>query len=275
MNQPPTPDSQGFLPATHQVVLRYHQAWKQRRLEDILALYHPDIAYHDFLQNRVFRLAELHDYVRSSLPQGEAERLEHCDRIRVDGDTAFIQYQLVLRGGLASFHSSEAITVRDGLIWRVREYATLQHGTAQGQPASSSASPLQKLGLSARQLGRMAEDLHSYFRQQQPYLQADCTLAAVAAATGYSRNQLSYLLNQVLGQSFYRYVNQARLQHLLASLPAADSMARIDQLAFAAGFNSLSVFYRCFRQHTGMSPAAWLRVSPRGSAATTGQGSAD
>ena len=275
MNQPPTPDSQGFLPATHQVVLRYHQAWKQRQLEDILALYHPDIAYHDFLQNRVFRLAELHDYVLSSLPQGEAERLEHCDRIRVDGDTAFIQYQLVLRGGLASFHSSEAITVRDGLIWRVREYATLQHGTAQGQPASSSASPLQKLGLSARQLGRMAEDLHSYFRQQQPYLQADCTLAAVAAATGYSRNQLSYLLNQVLGQSFYRYVNQARLQHLLASLPAADSMARIDQLAFAAGFNSLSVFYRCFRQHTGMSPAAWLRVSPRGSAATTGQGSAD
>jgi AraC-like DNA-binding protein len=275
MNQPPTPDSQGFLPATHQVVLRYHLAWKQRQLEDILALYHPDIAYHDFLQNRVFRLAELHDYVLSSLPQGEAERLEHCDRIRVDGDTAFIQYQLVLRGGLASFHSSEAITVRDGLIWRVREYATLQHGTAQGQPASSSASPLQKLGLSARQLGRMAEDLHSYFRQQQPYLQADCTLAAVAAATGYSRNQLSYLLNQVLGQSFYRYVNQARLQHLLASLPAADSMARIDQLAFAAGFNSLSVFYRCFRQHTGMSPAAWLRVSPRGSAATTGQGSAD
>ncbi len=263
-------DRCGFQPATHQVVLRYHQAWKQRRLDDILALYHPDIAYHDFLQNRVFHLAELRDYVQASLPQGEAERLEHCDRIRVDGDTAFIQYQLVLRGGQASFQSSEAITVREGLIWRVREYATLQHGDKDGGGVASQRSPLQRLGLSARQLGRMAEDLHSYFHQQQPYLQADCNLAAVAAATGYSRNQLSYLLNQVLGQSFYRYVNQARLQHLLASLPAADSMARIDQLAFAAGFNSLSVFYRCFRDHTGLTPAAWLRRFPCGSAQTTG-----
>ena len=37
----------------------------------------------------------------------------------------------------------------------------------------------------------------------------------MAKECGYSRNQISYLLNQVLGQSFYRYVNQARLQHLL------------------------------------------------------------
>ncbi|WP_199053588.1 nuclear transport factor 2 family protein [Aquitalea sp. ASV15] len=268
MHQPPTPDCQGFLPATHQVVLRYHQAWQQRRLDDILALYHPDIAYHDFLQNRVFHLAELRDYVQASLPQGAAERLEHCDRIRVDGDTAFIQYQLVLRGGQASFQSSEAITVRDGLIWQVREYATLQRGPAATSAAAAVASPLQKLGLSARQLGRMAEDLHSYFRQQQPYLQADCTLAAVAAATGYSRNQLSYLLNQVLGQSFYRYVNQARLQHVLDKLPTSGNV-RVDELAFAAGFNSLSVFYRCFRDHTGLTPAAWLRRFPCGSAQTT------
>jgi AraC-like DNA-binding protein len=269
MNQPQTPDSQGFLSATHQVVLRYHQAWKQRRLEDILALYHPDIAYHDFLQNRVFHHGQLRDYVLASLPQGEAERLEHIDRIRVDGDTAFIQYQLVLQGGqgLVCFHSSEAITVRDGLIWQVREYATLQQG-AQGTGRAVKEQPLQKLGLSARQLGRMAAELHDYFQQARPYLQADCTLAAVAAATGYSRNQLSYLLNQVLGQSFYGYVNQARLQHLLEHLPVNGTL-RMDELAFAAGFNSLSVFYRCFRQHTGLSPAAWLRRFPRGHAATT------
>jgi AraC-like DNA-binding protein len=129
---------------------------------------------------------------------------------------------------------------------------------------------LQKLGLSARQLGRMADELHGYFQQARPYLQADCNLAAVAAATGYSRNQLSYLLNQVLGQSFYGYVNQARLQHLLDHLPASGNV-RMDELAFAAGFNSLSVFYRCFRQHTGLSPAAWLRRFPRGHAATTGR----
>ena len=34
---------------------------------------------------------------------------------------------------------------------------------------------------------------------------------------------------------------------------------RIDELAFAAGFNSLSAFYSCFRQHTGQSPKAYVK----------------
>jgi AraC-like DNA-binding protein len=84
-------------------------------------------------------------------------------------------------------------------------------------------------------------------------------LQRVAKECGYSRNQISYLLNQVLGQSFYRYVNQARLQHLLRSLDNATPPLRIDELAFAAGFNSLSAFYSCFRQHTGQSPKAYVK----------------
>ncbi|MBT9528889.1 MAG: AraC family transcriptional regulator, partial [Pseudomonas sp.] len=76
----------------------------------------------------------------------------------------------------------------------------------------------------------------------------------------YSRNQISYLLNQVLGLSFYRYVNQARLQHLLSDLAAAPPTVKIDELAFAAGFNSLSAFYSCFRQHLGVTPKAFLKL---------------
>jgi hypothetical protein len=72
-----------------------------------------------------------------------------------------------------------------------------------------------RLGLSPRQLSFMAEDLQQYFERQQPYLDPELDLQRVAKECGYSRNQISYLLNQVLGQSFYRYVNQARLQHLL------------------------------------------------------------
>ncbi|MCY1441958.1 Helix-turn-helix domain protein [compost metagenome] len=80
----------------------------------------------------------------------------------------------------------------------------------------------------------------------------------MASATGYTRNQISYLLNQVMGLSFYQYVNQTRLRHLLEQLrpPLPE---RIDEMAFAAGFNSLSAFYRCFRQHTGKSPREYMR----------------
>ncbi len=98
----------------------------------------------------------------------------------------------------------------------------------------------------------------------------------MANATGYTRNQISYLLNQVLGLSFYQYVNQTRLQHLLGQL-SGELPGRVDELAFAAGFNSLSAFYRCFRQHTGQSPREYLKRLvvaplrfPSGPARTTG-----
>ena len=100
---------------TREVVLRYHQCWKHRDLEAVLALYHPQVQYNDFFQNRTLGYADLRDYVQSTMPSRPEEFLDHIDRIRVDGDTAFIQYRIAvtLSGRLATFHSSEAITVRD------------------------------------------------------------------------------------------------------------------------------------------------------------------
>jgi AraC-like DNA-binding protein/ketosteroid isomerase-like protein len=247
--------------ATSETVMRYHLRWKHRDLDGVMALYHPDIQYSDFFQNRVMGLDELREYVRSSMPRDPDEALEHSDRIRLDGNTAFIQYRITLRGGegLVSFRASEAITVRDGLIWRVNEYASLVHEQPVSKTANSARPAVSRLGLSPRQLSFMAQDLQQYFQRQQPYLDPELDLQRVAKACGYSRNQMSYLLNQVLGQSFYRYVNQARLQHVLAALENAAPPLRIDDLAFAAGFNSLSAFYSCFRQHTGLSPKAYVK----------------
>jgi AraC-like DNA-binding protein len=247
--------------ATGETVMRYHLRWKHRDLDGVMALYHPEVQYNDFFQNRSMGLDELREYVRSSMPRDPDEALEHSDRIRLDGNTAFIQYRITLRGGagLVSFRASEAITVRDGLIWRVNEYASLVHEQPTSKVANSQRPAVSRLGLSPRQLSFMADDLQQYFQRQQPYLDPELDLQRVAKESGYSRNQISYLLNQVLGQSFYRYVNQARLQHLLAALDAATPPLRIDELAFAAGFNSLSAFYSCFRQHTGLSPKAYAK----------------
>ncbi len=53
-------------------------------------------------------------------------------------------------------------------------------------------------------------------------------------------------------------INQLRLRHLLGQLESVISTTRIDELARAAGFRSLSTFYRCFRKETGFSPKAYL-----------------
>lgn len=261
MTATPLPDGPGQTPLTADTVLRYHLCWKHRDLDGVMALYHPDIQYHDYFQNRVLGYAQLRDYVRASLPHEAGEDIVHSDRIRVDGCTAFIQYQVTVQGGegLVAFHSSEAITVRDGLIWRVNEYATLVRQASKGGHPNGPRPATSRLGLSPRQLSTMAQDLEHYFQAQRPYLDPELDLQQVADESGYSRNQISYLLNQVLGQSFYRYVNQARLQHLMGNLDGATAQHPVDELAFNAGFNSLSAFYKCFREHTGLSPKAYLK----------------
>ena len=255
------PDDAAQTERTREIILRYHLSWKHRDLEAVLALYHPDIEYNDFFQQRTMRLADLREYVENNLPRRPGELLEHVDRIRIDGHTAFIQYRFALQGGegLAAFRTGEAITVRDGLIWRINEYATLVHEARPSGVGGDSRPATSRLGLSARQLSLLAQDLQDYFQRHRPFLDPELDLQQVAAATGYSRNQISHLLNQVLGQSFYRYVNQARLQHLLDGLAAGSDPGRVDELVFAAGFNSLSAFYKCFRERMGMTPRAYLK----------------
>lgn len=261
MAAPDLPDGPEQTPDTAATVLRYHLCWKHRDLDGVMALYHPDIHYHDFFQNRVLVLGELREYVAASMPRQAGEDIVHSDRIRVDGCTAFIQYEVTVQGGdgLTAFRTSEAITVRDGLICQVNEYASLVREPARHANGTPLRPAVSRLGLSPRQLSFMAQDLEHYFKARQPYLDPQLDLTQVARECGYSRNQMSYLLNQVLGQSFYRYVNQARLQHLLAELEHASPAVKVDELAFAAGFNSLSAFYKCFRQHTGLSPKAYVQ----------------
>jgi len=245
---------------THALILRYHQAWQRRDIDTLLTLLDPQVEYNDFFQGRRIAPHELREYLLSSMP-GEGDETQHyVDRLRVDGDTAFLQYQVTLRGtrGLVSFQACEALTVRDGRVVRVNEHSVLvgQHHGAPPQPTSRVASS--RLGLSARQLSALASDLLQYFQTQQPYLNPDLDMAQVAATTGYTRNQISFFLNQVLGCSFYQHINQLRLRHLLGQMEGGASATRIDELARAAGFRSLSTFYRCFREETGLSPKAYL-----------------
>jgi AraC-like DNA-binding protein len=254
------PDDAAQSERTRETILRYHLSWRCRDLDAVMALFHPDIEYNDFFQQRSMRLDELREYVEDNLPRRPGEMLEHVDRIRIDGHTAFIQYRFAVQGsgGLASFRTGESITVRDGLIWQINEYATLVH-EARASKEGGSRPATSRLGLSAWQLSMLAQDLQDYFHKHKPFLDPDLDLQQVASATGYSRNQISHLLNQVLGQSFYRYVNQARLQHLLDGLTAGGDAGRVDELAFAAGFNSLSAFYKCFRERLGLTPKAYLK----------------
>jgi len=239
---------------TRAVIERYGAYWQALDLEGILSLYSPDIEYYDFLANQKVPINELADYIGLSLPSTPNSAIRYTDRIRVDGDTGFSQYTYVLEqqnGQTLTYQNAEAITVKDGLIIRVNEYSS--HIKTDGYETVSPEA--MKLGLSEDRCRLIAAQLDIYFEQQKPFLKHHLSLAEIAAETGYTRNQLSFVLNHTLRQSFYDYLNEARLNHLLRHKTPLQNSA---DCALEAGFSSMSTFYKTFKRVTGTTPGKYF-----------------
>jgi AraC family cel operon transcriptional repressor len=79
--------------------------------------------------------------------------------------------------------------------------------------------------------------------------------AALARSAGRSLDHLNRTCRRYLGATASSVVNRLRIEraeHLLQSTPLD-----ITDIAFESGFSSLSYFYRVFRAHAGVTPAAF------------------
>lgn len=98
-------------------------------------------------------------------------------------------------------------------------------------------------------------------RQALGYIDAhnepDLSLEATARAAGVSRATLARLFRRWLGRSFIGYVNDTRLALVCRGL--IESERGVAEIAFAAGFNNLANFNRCFRAAKKMSPTEFRR----------------
>lgn len=93
------------------------------------------------------------------------------------------------------------------------------------------------------------------------YIQANCekdlTLNSVSEYIGFSPSYFSRCFKQATSYNFIEYLSQQRIkkaQNLLI-----DSTLPITEVAFQAGFNSLSTFNRVFLQYNGCSPLQYKK----------------
>ncbi|TNF61663.1 MAG: helix-turn-helix domain-containing protein [Burkholderiales bacterium] len=240
-------------------VQAHNEAWGQGDIEGVLALHHPDMVFHDHAAGESYEGETLRAHVGSVIRRSSLHTLVYLDRPRVDGDTVFLRYRETVRAPAGdewlSFSACDSVRVQDGLIIEIHEYAILQQA-ACGQPANPDRDEARRIGLSPRAMGFLLRDLQAYFDLGQAYLQPGLSLQQVSAATGYTRNQISYALNHALRQSFYRYLGGARVRHALEhrELYLQHGM---EELARDLGFRSVSGLYRSFREVTGMTPRQW------------------
>jgi AraC-like DNA-binding protein len=89
----------------------------------------------------------------------------------------------------------------------------------------------------------------------------ELSLTKVAKLVNLTPNYLSEKFKQVTGINFVRYVSQTRIAK--ARKLWHNSNLRISEIAFAAGFQSLSRFNRAFKKLDGKSPTAYRRAQPK------------
>lgn len=74
---------------------------------------------------------------------------------------------------------------------------------------------------------------------------------------GITQHRLKQIFKECYGCTVREYINQQRL--IEAKRMLVHTTEKIVSIAYAVGFNSLSAFYRFFRQQTGSSPAKYRR----------------
>jgi AraC-like DNA-binding protein len=90
----------------------------------------------------------------------------------------------------------------------------------------------------------------------------ELSLSSVAKTVNIHPNYLSERFKQITGIKFVEYVARTRFERACALLNNGD--LRISEIAFAAGFQSLSQFNRVFKKFSGKSPTQYREAESVG-----------
>lgn len=115
-------------------------------------------------------------------------------------------------------------------------------------------------GLSDIQRLNYSQAILQLLEKQKPYLNPEYNLELMAKELNLTRQYLSQTLNETIGKSFYQLINEYRVNEF-KSLINNPKYAHITflGLAYEAGFNSKSSFYRVFKEISGETPGEFRK----------------
>lgn len=94
------------------------------------------------------------------------------------------------------------------------------------------------------------------------YIKQHCneeiTLDDISEMSGFSKYHFSRLFKEYAGTSYYRYLNQKRIE--FAEQLLLDPEINITEAAVRSGFNSISAFIRMFKQLKGCTPTEFRNM---------------
>ena len=149
----------------------------------------------------------------------------------------------------------------------VFNYATAEYPAVMPSPTAEAAAPgepparYERSGLGEAEAAVLRESLLQVMERDRPYQDSELTLADLAERLRTTPHKLSEVLSQVIGVTFYDFVNRYRVEDVRRRV--ADERSRhltLLALALDAGFASKSTFNNVFKKHTGQTPSAYRRA---------------
>ncbi len=247
------------------LVSKYLEYWDKCDIISLMSMYSDDARYHDMPAGDIIEYSGLKKYIEDSFSRQINQRIKLKETTVVEGNSAFIHWTQHFRakdtGRDVTLNGVELIVFRHGRIQNIHEFYEGEGVPVEIEVPStgSDTDKMTKLGLTDEMMKVMASELSGYLDDKEPYLNPDLTLAAVASDMGYTRNQISFVINHEMGRTFYELVNSKRIYHAINRMAENPENLSILEIGFDAGFNSVSGFYNAFKKQTSKTPAQYFR----------------
>lgn len=104
------------------------------------------------------------------------------------------------------------------------------------------------------------ESLVHIVESQRLYLDQELSIQSLSVKTGFTRHEISELINKGLGKNFNEFINHYRIEEVKRKLlDEKFSHLSIAGIGEEAGFKSKSTFNLSFKQLTGMTPGQFKK----------------
>ncbi|MGL1888086.1 MAG: helix-turn-helix domain-containing protein [Reichenbachiella sp.] len=115
--------------------------------------------------------------------------------------------------------------------------------------------------LSKEEVAIVLNKMEAIFNQDKVFRNPELTLKQLADQLDIKPNDLSWLLNKEIDESFYDYINGFRVKDFLKKIQNREhKQYTLLNLATTSGFNTKSTFNKVFKKHTGQTPSAYINA---------------
>ncbi len=186
---------------------------------------------------------------------------------------------LVYLGATTYFHSNPANGTDAGDVWVASLISLLFYGMSGRAISRSSVLALQtppeelptepatprrkyeKTALAPEATTDILHRLRALMDTDRPYQNPDLSLADLAAQLRLPPYHLSQVINEQCQQNFFDFINSYRIEEVKRQLQLPETAhLKLEEIGFAAGFNSKSAFNAAFKKSTQTTPSQFRKT---------------